>query len=142
MIRATRLARTLRRFRDADDGAALIEFAIVAMVLVMLVVGMMDMGRFIFLRNNLVSAARDGARIGSVTQLTAADSARVVSAVKNLIVDDSAQTATVMVDKVTQSGTTFVRVRVVNYPFRRASILPFIKQRIDTARAVFRWEFQ
>lgn len=134
--------RLLQRLRRDDQGAALIEFAIVAMVLVVLVVGMMDMGRFIFLRNNLISAARDGARAGAVTELKSADITNIRTTVRNAIVDDSAQVATVLIDTLTSGGAKFVRVRVVNYPFKRASLLPFIKQRIDTVRAVFRWEFQ
>ena len=136
------LRNTARRFQREENGAALIEFAIVSMLLVVLVVGGMDMGRFIFLRNNLISAARDGARYGAVTELKSADLTNVRSTVRGLIVDDSASQATVLVDTVTSNGTKLVRVRVVNYPFKRASLFPFIKQRIDTVRAVFRWEFQ
>lgn len=136
------LLRTARRFQCEEQGAALLEFAIVSVLLVTLVVGMMDMGRFIFLRNNLISAARDGARLGAVTEIKSADITNIRTAVRALIVDDSASQANVQVDTITSNGTKLVRVRVLSYPFKRVSLLPFIKQRIDTVQAVFRWEFQ
>lgn len=54
--RAARLARSRRR------GAAVVEFAIIAPVLFLLVFGMIDLGRAMMVQNLITNAARDGAR--------------------------------------------------------------------------------
>ncbi|WP_097186555.1 TadE/TadG family type IV pilus assembly protein [Ornithinimicrobium cerasi] len=46
----------------SDKGAAAVEFALVAMMLVVLVFGIAEFGRLWFLQSNLAAAARDGAR--------------------------------------------------------------------------------
>jgi Flp pilus assembly protein TadG len=57
-----------RRWRPLREnrGAAVVEFAIIFPVLAMLIFGVIDFGRAFFLRNNLVAAAREGARSGAV----------------------------------------------------------------------------
>ncbi len=66
MTLRTRSSRFFRRrvLRDTR-GTAVVEFAIIFPVLAMLVFGVIDFGRAFFLRNNLVSAVREGARYGA-----------------------------------------------------------------------------
>ena len=66
MSRRTRFSRFLRqRVRRDTRATAVVEFAIIFPVLAMLVFGVIDFGRAFFLRNNLVSAVREGARYGA-----------------------------------------------------------------------------
>jgi Flp pilus assembly protein TadG len=47
-------------------GQALVEFALVIPIFLLLVFGMMDMGRFVYMHSTLSQAAREGARLGAV----------------------------------------------------------------------------
>lgn len=58
----TNLARRLRH----QDGAAAVEFALIAGVLAMLIFGMLQFGLAFFELQNLRAAVREGARIGAV----------------------------------------------------------------------------
>lgn len=51
---------------QAEDGQTVVEFAIIATVLLMLTVGLVDTGRAFFQYNAVAAAARYGARWGSV----------------------------------------------------------------------------
>jgi len=57
--------RLLRR-RDRGSGQALVEFSLVFMLLMLLVFGLIDLGRVVYANNSLAEAAREGARWGSV----------------------------------------------------------------------------
>ena len=60
------LRRLIRRARD-ERGAAIIEFALVAPILLTLVWGIIETGRAFYTINSLASAVRDGARFGAAT---------------------------------------------------------------------------
>ncbi len=49
-----------------EDGAAAVEFALIAGVLAMLIFGMLQYGLAFFQLQNLRAAAREGARVGAV----------------------------------------------------------------------------
>jgi Flp pilus assembly protein TadG len=53
--------------RNRDRGAAAVEFALVAIVLLLLVFGIAEFGRMWMLQSSLSAAARDGARTMAVT---------------------------------------------------------------------------
>lgn len=55
----------IRRFRKKEDGQALTEFAMVAPILILLAVGILLLGYFIFCHIVVVNAANQGARAGS-----------------------------------------------------------------------------
>jgi Flp pilus assembly protein TadG len=57
--------RRLRR-RPATRGQALVEFALTLPIFVLLIFGLIDMGRFVFGQSTLSQAAREGARLGAV----------------------------------------------------------------------------
>lgn len=60
---------TLRRNRTAarsDNGAAAVEFAIVAVLLLLLIMGIIDFGRLLFVQQSVKSASREGARVAVV----------------------------------------------------------------------------
>lgn len=58
--------------RARQCGATAVEFAIVAAVFLMLLVGMMEMGRMLFYWNTAVEATRLGARTAAVCDIDAA----------------------------------------------------------------------
>ena len=67
-----------------EDGAAAVEFAIVATLFFMLVFGIIDFGFAFHSWNNAANAAREGARKAAVTPDTAAITARTISAASTL----------------------------------------------------------
>lgn len=52
--------------RRRDRGQTLVEFALVFPVFILLLFGLLDMGRFVYLNSTLSQAAREGARVASV----------------------------------------------------------------------------
>ncbi|MCJ2082590.1 TadE/TadG family type IV pilus assembly protein [Methylobacterium sp. J-090] len=57
------LARRLRALRDEDSGAAILEFALLLPILVVLVYGCFEVGRALLVRQAMEGAVRAGARI-------------------------------------------------------------------------------
>lgn len=57
-----------RRARERHKGQALVEFALVIPLFLLLLVGLFDLGRAVFSYNTLTNAAREGARIAIVNQ--------------------------------------------------------------------------
>lgn len=61
----------MRRSRGrSGDGQALVEFALVLPLLLLLVFGIVDAGRLIFAYNTVANSARNGARVAIVNQST------------------------------------------------------------------------
>ena len=56
-------------FRADEDGAAVVEFALVLPVLLLIMWGIIEIGRAFYTINNAASSAREGARIGAVCAL-------------------------------------------------------------------------
>jgi Flp pilus assembly protein TadG len=54
------------RSRRRTRGQALTEFALVLPIFVIVIFGIIDLGRYVFTANAMSNAAREGARIGSV----------------------------------------------------------------------------
>ena len=67
-----------------EDGAAAVEFAIVATLFFMLVFGIIDFGFAFHSWNNAANAAREGARKAAVSNDTAAIQARTIAAASTL----------------------------------------------------------
>jgi Flp pilus assembly protein TadG len=62
------MRRLLASKRRPDRGQGLAEFAIVLPVFLLLLFGLIDVGRGVFLYNDLTNAAREGARLAIVNQ--------------------------------------------------------------------------
>ncbi|MHB1133485.1 MAG: TadE/TadG family type IV pilus assembly protein [Chloroflexota bacterium] len=60
----------MRRARGSQQGAAMVEFAIVAMVFFSLIFGLLDFGLAVFYHNMVANAAREGARFGVIDSRT------------------------------------------------------------------------
>jgi Flp pilus assembly protein TadG len=57
-----------RRFnKRSEKGAAALEFAIIVPVLLLLVLGLIDIGRLLLVNMSLLSAAQQGARVSAMT---------------------------------------------------------------------------
>jgi Flp pilus assembly protein TadG len=65
----------LRR-RDRQRGQALVEFALVIPIFLLVIFGLVDLGRAVFVNNTIAEAARDGARYGSVQARSYNDASR------------------------------------------------------------------
>jgi Flp pilus assembly protein TadG len=61
-IRRSLATRTRRR----DHGQGLVEFALVLPIFLLLIFGVIDGGRYVYVNSTLSNAAREGARLGSV----------------------------------------------------------------------------
>ena len=70
-----------RRFnKRSEKGAAALEFAIIVPVLLLLVLGLMDIGRLLLVNMSLLSAAQQGARVSAMISSGTAGSASTISA--------------------------------------------------------------
>lgn len=74
--------------QNQDGGAAAVEFALVAMLLLMLVFGIAEFGRMWLLQSSLAAAARDGARTMAVEN----DQAEAVAAAQEVFIVDGEPT--------------------------------------------------
>jgi Flp pilus assembly protein TadG len=134
--------------RAGEAGAAAVEFALVAPLLVLLICGIIDLGRAYATLNQLAASAREGARLAAV--LPDPESSAHVKQVRNTVLAFSQgqlggskiRAETIEVDLQTSSGT--VTVTVHDYPFQLITPLAaFIKSDRTipiTRRATFRWE--
>ena len=151
----TPVRRIVRRFRRDERGAAVVEFALVLPLLLLLVFMLIDATRAFYTLNSLVSAAREGARYASAQDLdcptpTTAQQNAVKDKVVNaavLLGGTELTSAYVQVSLGLSGGgaTTCenVQVRIENYPFRPATPLANIvgaDSILMTREAVFRWE--
>lgn len=72
----------LRRLVKSRDGSVLLETAVMITILLMLMFGIVDLGRALYTMNNLVSAVREGARTGAVSNVNPPDTV----AIKNVVI--------------------------------------------------------
>jgi Flp pilus assembly protein TadG len=77
------LKRLLRRMVTSRDGSVILETAIMITILLILMFGIIDLGRALFTANNLVSAAREGARYGATDLNLVTDTLAVKDTVIN-----------------------------------------------------------
>lgn len=70
----------IRTLRKCDSGASLVEFAIVLPFLALLLIGLIDFGRYMYAGIVVASAARAGVQYGAQNLQKAADTAGMKSA--------------------------------------------------------------
>ncbi len=138
-------AAPLRRWLADDRGAAVVEFAIVVPILLVLVMGIIDFGRMLAVAASLAAAVRDGARQGATasdltnsTQL-AEVRARVVRAFQPF----GGAALTTGAVTVTLDASQNVVVSISNYTYQPITpIAALIGMRTVTLTrsATFRWE--
>ncbi len=138
--------RRLRAFRRDESGAALVEFAIVVTLLLVIVFGAFDVGRYYTIRSRLTSAVREGARFGAVLTESNADQASIRSYTKLRFVgtgfDTVGMTVTVSFPGTIASPTDprRVRVKATGIQFTRLSPIERIASRAISDSAEFRRE--
>jgi Flp pilus assembly protein TadG len=138
----------LSRFRRSECGAALVEFAIVLPVLLLLVFGIIDLGRLLYTYNNLTSAVREGARLAAVQQdpTTGASQQAVRDRVTQYVVSfggNAGPPNVTVTPSAAYPSTQFVTVAITNYPFQFITPLPAFAGLSNTTispSATFRWE--
>ncbi|KAG8152635.1 TadE/TadG family type IV pilus assembly protein [Burkholderia catarinensis] len=109
--------------RRAQRGAAIVEFALIASILIMLLIGICEFGRVLFYWNTASEAVRLGARTAVVCDVNAAGVAKRVTALLPLL-----STANVSVNYSPAScdvnTCTFVTVSVTNVTVK--TMIPFM----------------
>lgn len=73
----------VRRNREAQSGAAVVEFACVIPIFLLLVVGTIEIGRALMVQELITNASREGARIAGYDTTT--DTSTVTSAVSSYL---------------------------------------------------------
>ena len=85
-----------RKVKHDERGAAVVEFAIVLPVLVMLVFGIIELSIYFNRLQGLQAAAREGARVAALPQSTQSDiKAKVNSALDGVVPSGTTRTITV-----------------------------------------------
>ncbi len=138
----------LWRFLSDKSGAALLEFALFASMLLILFFGIIDIGRALFTANNLTAAAREGARFAAAH----ADPQANVDAIKTRVATYMSPFGSAPIDTATQISVGFNVITgqlqsivvQINYPFSwitpvRALVGGTFTDTLH-ARAQFRWE--
>jgi len=94
-IHPCNLAEICRSHRKKRRGVAVVEFAVVAPVFILLVFGMIEYGRMVMVQQVITNASREGARRGV---LDGAQFADVENAVDNYLTAAQIDTANVVID--------------------------------------------
>jgi len=139
---AFRLDKVCRLFRIQRRGAAAVEFAIVAPLFFLLVMGMIEYGRMVMVQQVITNASREGARRAV---LDGATTAAVQSTVTNYMTSAKITSPTVTVTPNPPSGAASgspITV-TVSIPFSQVSWLPtpmYLGAKTLTATTVMRRE--
>lgn len=146
-MKSRRAHRAVRMLHD-EDGAALLEFALVATMLLVLIFGMVNFGRAIYTKNSITHAAREGGRyaavhpIGSETAITDAVVAHMSPFGGGPLQTDDVTVTMNYAGGIPGGNPTSITV-AINYPFK--PITPLAKliglgTLTLNASAQFRWE--
>jgi Flp pilus assembly protein TadG len=95
----------MRRTSD-DRGQSLVEFALIIPIVLLIIVGIFDLGRVVFINNSLSDGARDGARHASTDLRANGYCDRVDDAVRSATRGQPLSTYTVTLDTIDGSGNT------------------------------------
>ena len=86
--------KSLSHCRRHRAGAAVVEFAVVAPVFLLLLLGIIEYGRMVMVQQILTNAAREGARVGILDNRTEAD---VTAAANQFLAAANINSATISV---------------------------------------------
>jgi Flp pilus assembly protein TadG len=103
--------------RDRDRGAAVVEFALVLPLLVLLVFGIAEFGRAYSIQTTLSGAARDGVRVMALQNSPALARSAVKAAAPNLHLADAQISVTPGTCVASAANPTATAVVTVTYPF-------------------------
>lgn len=133
--------RNPQRLRERRRGAAVVEFAIVAPLFFLLVLGIIEFGRMVMVQQIITNAAREGARTGIVSGATYSG---VTSTVNGYLAATGISGASVSVNPDPGSASYGSQITVtVTIPFSQVSWTPtpfFLGSKSLTANCVMRSE--
>jgi Flp pilus assembly protein TadG len=98
----------LRRFLRATNGAAAVEFAIVAPIFILFCIGIFEAGRMMWIRNSIQTATEEAARYAMVH--TTATDTELAAHAANYYADVSLDAPTFTITRDTTDGVNFVTV--------------------------------
>lgn len=118
-----KLERLCRFCRKNRRGVAAVEFAVVAPLFFLLILGMIEFGRMIMVQQVITNGSREGARLAV---LDGATTSEVTSAVENYLRNSAVNGATVTVapDPPSSAGYGEPVTVTVSVPFNQVSWLP------------------
>lgn len=143
MMRARLVSRIARLIRE-DSAAAMVEFAIVVSLLLVIAFGTIDWARYFLTRAMLTNVVRDAARYGAT--LGANPDTATVSNYLKAEIDSlrfpglSKDSGQIAYTKPGASGATRLRVQLSNYPFKPYTLLVIKSTKRMTISAEFRQE--
>lgn len=116
----------LRRW--ADRGAVAVEFAIVSLILIVIIMWILDFGRFFYVQSSLVDATEQGARLrglGDDTAIADDEMTRLLGPARSLALGET---------RVSSTGCPGIATATAEIAFVRISPfpLPLIPNRDDT----------
>jgi len=139
-----KLERDFRLFRFNRQGAAVVEFAIVAPLFVLLIFGMLEYGRMVMVQQVITNASREGARRAVLEGSTTADVTAVVNEFLDAAaVDSDDATVDVSPNPPESAGAGGAVTVTVTVPFSDVSWLPspmYLGSTTLEARTVMRRE--
>jgi Flp pilus assembly protein TadG len=102
---------------QSERGAAAVEFALVLPLLLLLVLGIADLGRAYSVQTTLSSAAREGVRVMALQNNATAARSAAKSAATNLALSDAQISVTPTSCAVSSSTPTATATVTISYPF-------------------------
>ena len=134
-----------RKFSRNEEGAAVVEFALVMPILALIIFGIIDFGRAFYTVNNIISAVREGARYGAILSAPMSTTGQReirdrVRSVSQPFGGDSLRDDQILIEF---PNAELVRVRVESYPFRPLTPIAGalgVGTWPITRQATFRWE--
>ena len=134
----------LRRLIRDEEGAAVVEFALVMPILALIIFGIIDFGRAFYTVNNIISAVREGARYGAILAApkSTTGESEIRGRVRNVSRPFGGDTLQDQYIKIDFDGE-LVTVRVDSFPFRPLTPIAGavgVGTWPITRQATFRWE--
>jgi Flp pilus assembly protein TadG len=121
----------------------MVEFSIIAFLLLVMVFGMVDYSRYFLMRANLTNAVREGARYGATLNGScSSNQAGIATYTRALINGNSTQQSygTLTASDPGSTGQVRCRVQLSSYPFDPATFLVIKTAKTITVTAEFRKE--
>jgi Flp pilus assembly protein TadG len=149
---ATNMRRIIRRVRGirSERGAALVEFALVVPILILMMCATIDFGLVVYTLNNLTAAVREGGRLGTVQSQADWDGTAAQNAINTRVYNyikvmnnglTPAQIQALITSSKDADGV--ITVQITGYPYKPVtplSPLLGIPTIYLNRKAIFRWE--
>jgi Flp pilus assembly protein TadG len=94
----------MRHLKRVERGQSLVEFGLIVPIIVLLMIGLFDLGRIVFINNSLSDGARHGARHAATDPADAGYCGKIDDAVRSAIRGQDLTTYTVIYTTVSNEG--------------------------------------